>query len=505
MTPGSTRFVLGRRALAPVAGVCLALALLGPGSAAQADNAVTSVTHRATVRPAAAPTLDWPAYQHGPAHSNAAYGDTAITTANAASLTAKWTFVSKKSTVKGAPLPRFDSSATVVAGMVYITSWNGQVYALNATTGALVWQKSVDFGSSADCPPNGPSGTPAVVNDPVTGASTLYVTGSHYLYALNPTTGAQLWKAAMGPATAAGEARWYDWSSPLVVGGKIYVGMTSACSDLIRGGVIQFNQHTGKKLHTWYAVPAGKVGTSVWTSQVGDGTNVWVTTGNPDPNAGQVYDAFSIVRLSASNLTKVDKWTTPTPINDDLDFGGSPAFVTATVNGVSTPMVGACNKNGNFYMFNRNNLAAGPIWQRQVGAVGGTLQGACVTSPAFDGAQNAIWVAGNQTDHQRRHRPGLHPQARPGHRGDRVGATPRLHPGRLADAERDDACPGRAALSMHQRGAARNGALRLGHRHAVANDHHARTGLRSRRLRRGQALRGRREWQPHGVGAVSSG
>ena len=281
--------------------------------------------------------------------------------------------------------------------LVYITSWNGQVYALRATTGALVWQKSVDFGSSADCPPKGPSGTPAVVKDPVRGASTLYVTGSHYLYALNPTTGAQLWKAAMGPATAAGEARWYDWSSPLVVGGKIYVGMTSACSDLIRGGVLQFNQHTGKRLHTWYAVPAGKVGTSVWTSQAGDGTNVWVTTGNPDPNAGQVYDAFSIVRLSASDLTKVDKWTTPTPINDDLDFGGSPSFVTATINGVSTQMVGACNKNGNFYMFKRNNLAAGPIWQRQVGAVGGTLQGACVTSPAFDSAQNAIWVAGNQT------------------------------------------------------------------------------------------------------------
>jgi hypothetical protein len=161
--------------------------------------------------------------------------------------------------------------------------------------------------------------------------------------------------------------------------------------------VIQIDQHTGKKLHTYYTVPAGKVGTSVWTSQAGDGTSVWVTTGNADPAGTNVYDAFSIVRLSAATMVKQEKWTAPTLVTQDLDWGGSPSFITATIGGVSTPLIGSCNKNGIFYVLRRNDLAAGPVWQRQIGQVGGTNMGACITSPAFDAAQNAIWVAGNQT------------------------------------------------------------------------------------------------------------
>ena len=232
----------------------------------------------------------------------------------------------------------------------------------------------------------------------MTGASTLYAAGSHYLYALDPATGAQHWRAAIGPATAAGEARYFNWSSPLVVGGQITMGLTAGCSDLIRGGVVELNQHTGKRLHTYYTVPAGKVGADVWSSQAGDGTSIWVTTGNAVASAGQPYDAFSIVRLSASTFVKQEKWAPPTTtISDDLDMGGSPSFITATIGGVSTALIGTCNKNGIFYVWRRNNLAAGPVWQRQVGQVGGTNQGACITSPAFDAASNAVWVAGNQT------------------------------------------------------------------------------------------------------------
>jgi hypothetical protein len=165
----------------------------------------------------------------------------------------------------------------------------------------------------------------------------------------------------------------------------------------VRGGVVQVNQHTGKRLHTWYAVPAGVVGPSVWSSMAGDGTDVWVTTGNPDPSAPAVYDAFSIVRLSASTLAKQDKWTAPTPLADDLDFGSSPTFFSATIGGVSTDLIGACNKNGIFYVWRRANLADGPVWQRQVGQSGGTGNGACITSAAFDGPDSTLYVAANQT------------------------------------------------------------------------------------------------------------
>jgi outer membrane protein assembly factor BamB len=273
------------------------------------------------------------------------------------------------------------------------------LYALDVTTGAVRWRKALDFGSSAICPVKGVVSTAAVAADPVTGASTVYAAGSHYLYALDPATGVEHWRAAIGPATADGEARYYNWSSPLVVGGKITMGLTGACStDLIRGGVVELDQHTGQRLHTYYTVPAGKVGADVWSSQAGDGTSIWVTTGNAVASAGQPYDAFSIVRLSADTFVKQEKWAPPTTtINDDLDMGGSPSFITATIGGVSTALIGTCNKNGIFYVWRRYNLAAGPVWQRRVGQVGGTNQGACITSPAFDAASNTVWVAGNQT------------------------------------------------------------------------------------------------------------
>ena len=261
-----------------------------------------------------------------------------------------------------------------------------------------MWKKQLDWGSSSDCSAKGITGTATVAADPVSGTMTVYAPGAHYLYALDATTGAQAWKVAIGPATAAGEARWYNWSSPTVVGGRIYMGLAANCdADKVRGGVVQVNQHTGKKLHTWYAVPAGVVGPSVWSSMAGDGTSVWVTTGNPDPSAPAVYDAFSIVRLSASTLAKQDKWTAPTPLSQDLDFGSSPTFFTGSVGGTATDLIGACNKNGIFYTWRRANLAAGPVWQRQVGQTGGTGNGACITSAAYDGPDATLFVAANQT------------------------------------------------------------------------------------------------------------
>ena len=341
---------------------------------------------------------DWAAYEHGPAHSSTAFGDTAITLSNAASLHALWTFKAGRATVPGQPGPAFDASPTVVGGVVYIGSRTGVFYALNATTGAIIWQRQLDYGSSSLCPAKGIVGTATVAADPVTGALTVYAPGAHYLYALSAATGTVLWKKAIGPATAAGEARYYNWASPTVIGGHVYIGLAANCeADLVRGGVVEVDQHAGKVLHTYYAVPAGKVGASVWSSVASDGTSVWVTTGNPDPTGTSVYQAFSIVRLSAATLAVQDLWTVPVPVTVDLDFGSSPTFFQPVIGGVVTDLIGACNKNGVFYAWQRAHLASGPVWQLQVGQSGGTGNGACLTSAAYDGSTQQLFVAANQT------------------------------------------------------------------------------------------------------------
>jgi outer membrane protein assembly factor BamB len=341
---------------------------------------------------------DWAAYEHGPAHSSTQVNDTAITTSNAAALLRKWTFTAGPASVSGQPGPGFDSSPSVVNGVVYIGSRTGEFYALNASTGAVLWHRQLDYGSNTTCPAKGIVGTATVAADPVTGALTVYAPGAHTLYALSATTGTVVWKRAIGPATAAGEATYFNWSSPTVIKGHVYMGLAAKCeSHLIRGGVVELSQHTGALQHSYYAVPAGRVGASVWSSVASDGTSVWVTTGNPDPTGTSVYQSFSIVRLSAATLAVQDIWTVPTAVTVDLDFGSSPTLFPAVISGVSTNLVAACNKNGVFYAWNRQQLSPGPVWQFQAGQTGGTGTGACITSAAYSAPTGQMFVAANQT------------------------------------------------------------------------------------------------------------
>ena len=348
---------------------------------------------------AAAPLpTDWAAFHRNAAHVSATFGDPAVTVANAGSLSQRWQFTALPATEPNQPARAFDASPTVVGNRVYIGSRTGMFYALNATTGAVVWQKQLDWGSAEYCPAKGIVGTATVMQDPVDGVLTVYAPGAHFLYALNAATGAQRWKRSIGPNTAAGNGLFFNWSSPTVAGGRVFMGLAANCgSRPIRAGALAINQHTGAWQNTWHAVPAGTVGASVWSSQASNGNYVWVTTGNPDPTGTTIDDAYSIVRLLASTMAKEDKWTAPLGQTADLDFGSSPTLFAATLAGAETPMVGACNKNGVYYAWRRWNLAAGPIWSRLVGTPGGGDEGSCITSAAWDYTSRRLFVAANTT------------------------------------------------------------------------------------------------------------
>jgi polyvinyl alcohol dehydrogenase (cytochrome) len=353
----------------------------------------------ATAVGAGTSTADWPAYEASPLHHSIG-ADATVTAAAAGALHAAWHFTAATATAPGQPVRRFDSSPTVVNGRVYIVSRTGMFYALNAATGAVVWHKQLDYGPGGACAAKGPLATPTVVADPVTKVLTVYAAGAHYLYALNAATGAQQWKTAIGPATAAGEGRYLNLSSPTVSGGRIFMGLAAKCeSDLIRGGIVSISQHTGAVQHTYFAVPAGKVGASVWSSVAVNGSSVFVTTGNPDPTGTTIDDSYSIVKLDAATLAKRDKYTVPTLTQTaDADFGSSPTLFTTSVAGSSTPLVAACNKDGKLRAWRRVGLAAGPVWADQVGASNAEQTGgSCLTSPAWDAATGRLYMAANQT------------------------------------------------------------------------------------------------------------
>ena len=113
------------------------------------------------------------------------------------------------------------SSPAVADGNVYIGSGDFNVYAFNAKTGSLTW--NVKTGGSV-------SSSPAVVKGVV------YIgSGDSYVYALDASTGSLIWRAATGGAIN---------SSPAVVDGVVYIGSED-------GNLYALDASTGRRSGMW--------------------------------------------------------------------------------------------------------------------------------------------------------------------------------------------------------------------------------------------------------------
>ncbi len=96
------------------------------------------------------------------------------------------------------------TSAAVYQGIVYFGTGRGNVYALNGTSGAQIWGPALSAASV--------SSSPALA----LGSKVLLVgSNDRYLYALNMTTGVRLWRYLTGGAVS---------SSPAVADGRVFVG-----------------------------------------------------------------------------------------------------------------------------------------------------------------------------------------------------------------------------------------------------------------------------------------
>jgi outer membrane protein assembly factor BamB len=171
------------------------------------------------------------------------------------------------------------------------------VYALNATTGALVWKY-----------PAGGISSPAVASGIV------YVgSGDHNVYALNATTGALVWKYTTGGIVD---------SSPAVVGGVVFVGSEDAkvyalnastgalkwsttgaevlSSPAVAGGLVYVSMYNNCKVYALNAT----TGLSVWNYATGS-----VVTSSPAVAGGLVYVGSFDDKVYALNAsTGALKW-----------------------------------------------------------------------------------------------------------------------------------------------------------------------------------------------------
>jgi len=349
------------------------LPLGSAGSPAHASSRNSIVPGYPSVSPAssASPPGPWPTYMANVERTGANFLERSIAPSNVSELRPVWS-VSDNGSDFSAPI--------VVGGNLYFGSWNGNEYAVNATTGAVEW--SDYLGTDPSCggyTPMGISSTAAYSN------GTLYLGGGDgYWYALNATTGAEQWRFLAG----AGADGFYDWASALVHGVSLYIGIASCFdSPLVPAGLLELNISGSPTVtHQFNSTPPNSTGESIWTTPALDPENdtVWLTTGNENPPGYPVY-ANAVVGLNATTLNVSGSWQVPNVAGTDSDFGSTPTLIQA---GAGLPLVVATDKNGVAYALNRSNVSASggwaPVWNLTTG--GGFSGG------AFDG--HTLYLAG---------------------------------------------------------------------------------------------------------------
>ena len=246
-----------------------------------------------------AASTNWPQYRDGPKDHGYNATENVLSPSTVPGMDLLWTFTAAPSTNGSA----IESSPSEVNGVVYVGSDNGNLYALNAATGAQRWSFNAGNLSLVS--------SPAVVNGVV------YVDGASDVYALNAATGAQIWSFATG-----GEG-----SSPTVANGVVYVGSAD-------GNVYALNAATGAKL--WSFTTGGQVVSSpavvhgvvyigsfdgnVYALSAASGLELWsFATGNlidcsPAVADGIVYIASGGDNLYALNaLAGLEVWSFAAP------------------------------------------------------------------------------------------------------------------------------------------------------------------------------------------------
>ena len=341
--------------------------------------------------------INWPTYQSSSMHGSYNAAATAVTTANAGSIPQAWKWVPPGPTMPGQPSAQLFTSPTVYNGRIYMGDKTGVFFALDETTGSIIWQRFIGYQSGKTCNNLGFTSTATVAPDPTTGQLTVYVAApTGEVVAFNASDGTVKWRMpVVSPSSQVND--YMLFASPTIDNGRIYIGTSSACDNpLVRAGVVSLRQTDGTILGSYYTQPSGQKGGSVWSSVAVDPSDhsVYVSTGNP-LNVNQVGDSYSIVKLDGLTMQKTDIWTIPPADRTaDADFGASPVLYTATINGQQTKMVSACDKNGYLYAWNRENLAAGPVWRTRIGDAG-TDPNACIGGEAWDGTR--LYQGGNST------------------------------------------------------------------------------------------------------------
>jgi len=353
-----------------------------------------------------------------------------IDQSNVDRLVAKWVFTT------GADV---SATPTVSRDFVYFPDWAGNLFAVRADTGELLWSRKI---SEYNGRPNSMSRvSPAIFEDLLILGDNVLTSELHngaHMMGIDRATGALRWITQVDDHQTARIT-----ASAVVADNRVFVGVSSNEEGLaanpaypcctFRGSVVSLNARTGELLWRTFTVPdnggltGGYSGNAVWgpaavdrrrgTIYIGTGNNYDVPAsvkacqqraideGNPRARCAAPDDYFdSMLSLDqrtgairwARMLYGYDAWTVaclsapvgvncPSPAGPDYDFGSGPNLL--------DDIVGIGQKSGIYWALNPRNGRI--VWSTIVGP-GGTT-GGIQWGTATDGRR--IYVAITNSGH----------------------------------------------------------------------------------------------------------
>jgi polyvinyl alcohol dehydrogenase (cytochrome) len=354
---------------------------------------------------------EWPMYGHDLANSRSQPDEHTLGSGSVAGIKPAWVF----STAAYGDDSAFQTTPVIDGGCAFIGSSAGVVYAVDASSGKLVWERRLPASSP------GVGGT--IVGAPaVHGNAVIWLvdqTGGPYAVALDRSTGAVLWQSPP-VVSAAGD---YTNASPIVANGLVAFGFSpSEGSDTGQGGFALVDAGTGQVVKVTPTVSAadqaqGYAGGGLWSTPAynpSTGYLYWAS-GNPNSKTKQDPNTNAILKIDLNRADaafgeivaaypgNVDQYTQtlqqasqnpacaasdsaglPYPVDDpvcgqlDLDFGSS---VNLFTDRAGTELVGDLQKAGVYHAARADTMA--PAWTR---IVGGPCQVCNAASAAFDGS-----------------------------------------------------------------------------------------------------------------------
>lgn len=342
----------------------------------------------------------WPVFRHDARRTgNQRHWSRLSDPSKVAGLHYVWTFTPPSSVSSyGSPI--------VHEGRVYIGNGNGFFYAVNAKTGALLWQYPPVGGqpltSTFTCNPSSwgiaSSGAFAEVHgkDAIIFGAPDQSSGAHlgdgHLFAVDAETGGLLWESpAVAQVVTGGPNPLHEqigYSSPLIFHDHAYIGIADHCDNPIQNGrLVSVNLSDGSVDTSFSYVSTNARGGGIWNSAAGWENAVFFTTGNTrngNPTQPTLNRGLSVLRVDDHTGNVIwQHQPVPYSLDDDPDWAAG-AVVMHTSCGMH---VTSQQKDG---------------WTWSVDAGSGTVRWAFPTGPwASSGFQPVDGTVHGDTDYKR--------------------------------------------------------------------------------------------------------